>query len=100
HAPALVHGLRGLRLGHPVHLYQHIGSTQDEARRMARARAPEGLLVVAEEQTAGRGRAGRTWVTAHGTALAFSLLLRPALAAARGGQLSMLAGLAVCEAVD
>jgi BirA family biotin operon repressor/biotin-[acetyl-CoA-carboxylase] ligase len=100
HAPALVHGLTGLRFGHPVHLYQHIGSTQEEARRQARAGAPEGLLVVAEEQTAGRGRAGRPWLTAHGTALAFSLLLRPATSAARGGELSMLAGLAVCEAVE
>ena len=100
HAPALLHGLSGLRLGHPVHLYQHIGSTQDEARRQARAGAPEGLLIVAEEQTAGRGRAGRRWVTAPGTALAFSLVLRPPATAARGSALSMLAGLAVCEAVE
>ncbi|MEP7356833.1 MAG: biotin--[acetyl-CoA-carboxylase] ligase, partial [Anaerolineales bacterium] len=100
HAPAVLHGLSGLRFGHPVHLYQHLGSTQDEARRLARAGAPEGLLIVAEEQTAGRGRAGRRWVTAHGTALAFSLVLRPATAAARGGELGLLAGLAVCEAVE
>src|SRR4029079_9626473 len=100
HAPALLHALSGLRFGHPVHLYQHIGSTQDEARRQARAGAPEGLLIVAEEQTDGRGRAGRRWVTAHGTALAFSLVLRPSTTAARGGELSMLAGLAVCEAVE
>jgi BirA family biotin operon repressor/biotin-[acetyl-CoA-carboxylase] ligase len=100
HAPALVHGLSGLRLGHPVHLYQQIGSTQDEARLRARSGAPEGLLIVAEQQTAGRGRAGRQWVTAHGTALAFSLLLRPAGGAALGGELSMLGGLAVCEAIE
>ena len=100
HAPALLHSLSGLRLGRPVHLYQHIGSTQDEARRLARLGAPEGLLIVAEEQTAGRGRAGRRWVTAHGTALAFSLVLRPAAPLASSGQLSMLAGLAVSEAVE
>jgi BirA family biotin operon repressor/biotin-[acetyl-CoA-carboxylase] ligase len=100
HAPDLVHALSGLRLGCPVHLYQQIGSTQDEARARARGGAPEGLLVIAEEQTAGRGRAGRRWVTAPGTALAFSLVLRPAIPAARSGELSMLAGLAVCEAIE
>jgi BirA family biotin operon repressor/biotin-[acetyl-CoA-carboxylase] ligase len=96
----LLHGLTGLRFGHPVYLYQQIGSTNDEARRLAYAAAPEGLMVVAEQQTAGRGRAGRRWITPPGVALAFSVVLRPAVSAAQATRLTMIAGLAVCEAVE
>ena len=100
HAQSLLHGLTGLRFGHPVHVYQQIGSTNDEARRLAQAGAPEGLLVVAEEQSAGRGRAGRRWITPAGGALAFSLVLRPAAPVAQAARLTMIAGLAVCEAIE
>jgi BirA family biotin operon repressor/biotin-[acetyl-CoA-carboxylase] ligase len=89
-----------LRFGHPVYLYQQIGSTNDEARRLAQARAPEGLLVVAETQTAGRGRSGRRWLTPPGSALAFSLVLRPNVPPAQAMRLTMLAALAVCEAIE
>ena len=100
HAPALLHKLTGLRFGLPVHVYGRLGSTNDEARRLAQAGAPEGLLVIAEEQTAGRGRAGRRWLTPPGPALAFSLVLRPPAPAAEASRLSMLAGLALCEAIE
>ncbi len=100
HAQDLLHRLSGLRLAHPIHLYQHIGSTNDQARQLAEAGAPEGLLLVAEEQTAGRGRSGRRWQTPPGSALALSVVLRPALRAEHGARLTMLAGLAVCEAVE
>jgi len=100
HAQDVLHGLAGLRLGHPVYLFQQIGSTNDEARRLAQSRAPEGLMVVAEQQTAGRGRAGRHWITPPGSALAFSLVLRPAVPARQAARLTMIAGLAVAEAVE
>jgi BirA family biotin operon repressor/biotin-[acetyl-CoA-carboxylase] ligase len=100
HAQDLLHGLSGLRFGHPVYLFAQIGSTNDEAKQLAEGGAAEGLLVVAEEQTAGRGRAGRSWITPPGTALAFSLVLRPPLPAERAVRLVMLAGLAACEALE
>jgi BirA family transcriptional regulator, biotin operon repressor / biotin---[acetyl-CoA-carboxylase] ligase len=100
HAQDVLHRLAGLRFGHPVYLYQQIGSTNDEARRLAQVRAPEGLLVVAETQTAGRGRAGRRWLTPAGSALAFSLVLRPSVSLAQAVRLTMLAGLAVCDAFE
>jgi BirA family biotin operon repressor/biotin-[acetyl-CoA-carboxylase] ligase len=100
HAPQVLHALAGLRLGHPVYLFEQIGSTNDEARRLAEGGAPEGLLVAAETQTAGRGRGGRRWLTPAGTALAFSLVLRPALPADQAGRLTMLAGIAMCEAIE
>ncbi|MGH2523608.1 MAG: biotin--[acetyl-CoA-carboxylase] ligase, partial [Anaerolineales bacterium] len=99
----LMHGLVGLRLGHPVYLFHQIGSTNDQAKHLADAGAPEGLLVVAEGQTAGRGRAGRRWMTPPGTALALSLILRPrspAFLAEHAPRLTMLAGLAACEAIE
>ncbi len=103
HADSVLHHLEGLRFGHPVHLFQVIGSTNDHAKRLAEGGAPEGLLVIAEAQTAGRGRAGRKWITPQGSGLAFSLVLRPAplaLPPERTARLTMLAGLAVCEGIE
>jgi BirA family transcriptional regulator, biotin operon repressor / biotin---[acetyl-CoA-carboxylase] ligase len=81
-------------LGHPrLHLRQ-TDSTNERARALAIAGAPHGTLVSADEQTAGRGRQGRTWVAHVGSALLCSLVVRdpPPL-------LSLLAGVAVCDAV-
>ncbi len=100
HAQDLVHRLVGLRLAHPLYLFQQIGSTNDQARQLADGGAPEGLLVVAEEQTGGRGRGGRRWLTPPGSALAVSVVLRPPLPAGQAARVTMLAGLAVCEAVE
>lgn len=99
-ASGVLRALAGLRFGHPVYVYGRLGSTNDEARRLAAAGAPEGLLVLAETQTAGRGRQGRRWITPRGAALAFSLVLRPALTPAEASRVTMLAGLAACEAVE
>lgn len=100
HASELVRQLAGLRFGHPVQVFQQIGSTNDHAKRLAEGGAPEGLLVLAEEQTAGRGRMNRHWLTPPGTALALSLILRPTLPAAQLSRLTLLAGVAACEAIE
>ena len=60
-----------------VRYYEQTGSTNDVALAWASAGAPDLALVIADEQTAGRGRLGRKWVTPPGAALAFSLILRP-----------------------
>lgn len=60
-----------------IRFYPVIDSTNDEAARWANEGAPELALVIANEQTAGRGRAGRRWYTPAGTSLAFSLVLYP-----------------------
>ena len=77
------------------------GSTNaDLLARAADAAVPEGQVLVAEEQTAGRGRLGRTWTSVPGAALTFSVLLRPAaVPAQRRGWLPLLAGVAVASAV-
>ncbi len=71
-------GLPVGKLGVELHAYPSLGSTNDRAAELARAGAPEGTLVVADEQTAGRGRSGRRWHSPAGSGLALSLVLRPA----------------------
>src|SRR3972149_2437761 len=70
-------GVPGGRMGVELHYYATLGSTNDRAAELARAGAPEGTLVVADEQTAGRGRSGRRWHSPAGSGLALSLVLRP-----------------------
>ncbi len=82
-----------------LHRYSILGSTNDEARRLAEIGAAEGAVVWAERQTAGRGRNGRLWVSDPGN-LFVSVILRPSVAAARGGELSLLAAVAVAEALN
>jgi BirA family biotin operon repressor/biotin-[acetyl-CoA-carboxylase] ligase len=78
------------------------GSTNADllARAVAAPGAPEGQVLVAEEQTAGRGRLGRSWSSVPGASLTFSVLLRPAtVPPGRRGWLPLLAGVAVVSAV-
>lgn len=74
--PSLQKTLAPLSLG-GLRYFDSIGSTNDEALAWATDGARDFSLVIADEQTTGRGRAGRKWVTPQGTALAFSLILRP-----------------------
>jgi BirA family biotin operon repressor/biotin-[acetyl-CoA-carboxylase] ligase len=74
-------------------------STMDEARAQAHAGAPDGTVVVAELQTAGRGRRGRKWVSAEGNLLA-TILLRPRLPQSRLTELGFVVALALADAVD
>ena len=76
------------------------GSTNADLLARALGGAPEGVVLAAEEQSAGRGRMGRAWVSPPRAALTFSLLVRPAtVPPARRGWLPLLAGVAVATAV-
>jgi BirA family biotin operon repressor/biotin-[acetyl-CoA-carboxylase] ligase len=75
-----------------------VGSTNDEARRLADDGAPEGTVVWAREQLGGRGRRGRRWVSPRGN-LYCSTILRPACPAARAAELGFVAALAVADLV-
>jgi len=85
-----------------VTVVESTGSTNADLLTQAAGGAPEGTVLVAETQTAGRGRMGRSWVSsARGGALTFSVLLRPArVAVARRGWIPLLAGLATAAAVQ
>ena len=77
---------------------QSVGSTNDEAARLAESGAPEGTVVWSREQTGGRGRRGRHWASPIGN-LYTSTVLRPACQAARATELGFVAALAVADIV-
>jgi BirA family transcriptional regulator, biotin operon repressor / biotin---[acetyl-CoA-carboxylase] ligase len=82
-----------------VRHYDSIGSTNDEAMRLAREGAAHGTVVHADEQTAGRGRLSRRWLSPPGN-LYLSIVLRPDVPAARSVEIGLVAALAVADAVD
>ena len=86
------------RIGRTVEFHDEIGSTNDRAREALAAGAGDGLAVVADLQTAGRGRRGRSWTSPAGVNLMLSVGLRPRLAAADAGLLGIAAALAVRDA--
>jgi BirA family biotin operon repressor/biotin-[acetyl-CoA-carboxylase] ligase len=90
---------RGCALGHSLYLLAETESTNDDAKAGAREGAPHGSIWIAETQSRGRGRQGRTWVSPPGENLLFSVLLRIPCAPARVPPLSLVCGLAVRDAV-
>ncbi|HXN32477.1 MAG TPA: biotin--[acetyl-CoA-carboxylase] ligase [Polyangiaceae bacterium] len=97
-APEVVLARGGL-LGQPMWLLASTTSTNDEAKRGARQGAPHGATWVTEQQTAGRGRQGRAWLSPRAESLLFSVLVREAPLPARLPQIALVAGLAVRDAV-
>jgi BirA family biotin operon repressor/biotin-[acetyl-CoA-carboxylase] ligase len=83
-----------------VEVVEAIGSTNAELIARAAADEPEGLVLVAEHQQAGRGRLDRTWTSPPRAGLTVSVLLRPDVPAARRAWLSLLTGVALAEAVS
>ena len=96
----LAHALTGIEFVRRIEYLQTVGSTNDIAKQLGAEGAPEATLVIADEQTAGRGRLGRVWWSPPGTAIAMSLLLRPTFPPLRAHRLTMLAGLAAAEAIE
>lgn len=93
--------LRTRYLGRRVLYFPVLDTTMDVARREAQAGAPEGLLVLAEEQRAGRGRYGRRWEAPFASSILASLLLRPTfLPPERAFLLTALSALSIAEAVE
>jgi BirA family transcriptional regulator, biotin operon repressor / biotin---[acetyl-CoA-carboxylase] ligase len=90
-------------VGRRIHWLEKTGSTNDVAARLAELGADEGTTVVAELQTAGRGRHGRRWFSPPGAGLYVSVLIRPATDAVHNGKaaglLTLATGVAIAEAV-
>jgi BirA family biotin operon repressor/biotin-[acetyl-CoA-carboxylase] ligase len=84
--------------GRPHRHFRVTDSTNERARALAQAGAPSGTVVTASEQSAGRGRRGRSWTAPPGTALLYSAILRPL--DERHGLLPLAVPVAVCEAVE
>ncbi|HEU4480397.1 MAG TPA: biotin--[acetyl-CoA-carboxylase] ligase [Actinomycetota bacterium] len=88
------------RFGHPFRHVRETGSTNADALRWAEEGAPEGAVIVADHQTAGRGRWGREWWSEPASSLLFSLVLRPDPDEARVALLTTAAGVAAAEALS
>lgn len=91
--------LKGTPFGRRIHHFLKIDSTNSVALRLAAEGEPHGSLVLAEEQAAGRGRLGRSWYSEKTSGLYLSIVLRPPLAPQQAPLLTLVAGLAVREAV-
>jgi BirA family transcriptional regulator, biotin operon repressor / biotin---[acetyl-CoA-carboxylase] ligase len=84
----------------PVEVAEFLPSTMQRAAELAQAGAPEGAIVLADHQTAGRGRLGRVWVAPPGTSLMLSVVLRPPLPPGRAWGVASAAGVALAEAAE
>ena len=87
-----------MSFGSPHRHFRQVGSTNTVARELAAAGAPHGTVVSASEQTAGRGRQGRTWTAPPGSALLYSAVLRPL--GPRHSVLPLAVALAVCATAE
>lgn len=90
--------LRTWLLPRPLRYFEQVGSTNDVALEWLREGAESGAVVVADEQTQGRGRLGRGWYAPPGTAIMLSVILRPPADAV--GRMTMLGAVVVCELIE
>jgi len=96
---AIANALATTRIGTPLRYRQTVGSTNAEAAAWARNGAPEGAVVLAEQQTEGRGRHGRSWIAPPHQALTGSIVLRPDLPPDLLSLIPLAASLAVVDAI-
>lgn len=89
--------LSGCRYGRQIHYVEETPSTQDTAVQLIRGGAEEGLLVLAESQTSGRGRLGRAWFSPPGTGIYMSLVVQPKVPHRYVPQLTIVAATALCR---
>ncbi|MHB8092809.1 MAG: biotin--[acetyl-CoA-carboxylase] ligase [Syntrophales bacterium] len=95
----LTERLRGCKTGFPLHYFENVDSTNAVAMRLAQEGATEGTMVLADRQTAGRGRLQRVWQSPAGCNLYFSFILRPKIDMAKAAQFTFLAGVAVADTI-
>lgn len=92
-------GLVTTRLGTNLRYFSKIDSTNSYARRLAKQGAGEGEVIIAEAQTRGRGRLGRSWVSPPFVNLYFSVILRPQLPPVHAPQLTLMAAVALADTI-
>lgn len=85
--------------GREIHVFEKVVSTNDVARKLAAQGAPEGTIVIAEQQMQGKGRMGRSWVSTPQKGIWFSFVLRPKIMPAFAAQLIFVSAVAVCRAL-
>ncbi|TXK81379.1 biotin--[acetyl-CoA-carboxylase] ligase [Paenibacillus sp. N3.4] len=96
----LLSGLKTKVLGHNLHIYGEVDSTQTIAHALVASGASEGTLVLAEAQSSGRGRMGRSWHSPAGKGIWMSLVLTPRIPVYFMPQLTLLSAVALCRAIQ
>lgn len=87
-------------LGREIEYYQRLESTNEESFELIEEGCGEGTIIVTDHQTSGKGRQGRSWFSAPGKGLAFSIILIPETPLNQSGLLSLAAGIAVAQAIE
>ncbi|MFH2138587.1 MAG: biotin--[acetyl-CoA-carboxylase] ligase [Candidatus Omnitrophota bacterium] len=91
--------LKTNKFGKKIIAYASITSTNDAAYTLAEQGAAEGTLVVAEQQTKGKGRMGRTWNSPHGEGIYGSLILRPEITPDEAGKITLMASVSIAQTI-
>jgi BirA family biotin operon repressor/biotin-[acetyl-CoA-carboxylase] ligase len=99
HPYELKAGLATAVFGRTIDYHETVDSTNLRAKQLARKGAPEGTLVLAEQQTQGRGRLGRAWAARSGLGLWFSLILRPQVGTGDLAVITVLTAVALARAI-
>jgi BirA family transcriptional regulator, biotin operon repressor / biotin---[acetyl-CoA-carboxylase] ligase len=86
--------------GHRIYYYPETGSTNDEAFSLGNAGAPEGTAVIADSQTGGKGRLGRSWHSPRGANIYTSVILCPKMESSEVSRIPIMTGVAVAEVLD
>ncbi|MCH4167396.1 MAG: biotin--[acetyl-CoA-carboxylase] ligase [Megasphaera sp.] len=94
----ITNNLRTKVLGHKIFYYEKIDSTNNIAKKLANEQAPEGTIVISEEQTGGRGRLNRSYFSPFAKGLWFSLILRPDFSPVEISKMTLLAAVALTKA--
>lgn len=93
-------GLQSKRLGQQIHYEESVHSTQKIALQLSLEGAPEGTVVIAEEQTSGRGRMARHWYSPKYSGIWMSIILRPNLPPQKAPQLTLIVAVAAVQAIQ
>ncbi|MGI6189605.1 MAG: biotin--[acetyl-CoA-carboxylase] ligase [Clostridiales bacterium] len=95
----LTNGLKTSIIGRNMECYQNLASTNARAKEMALADAPEGTVIIAEEQSRGRGRLGRNWVSPAGKGVWMSVILKPRLSPEKAPRITIMTAVALVRAL-
>ncbi|KOS69138.1 biotin--acetyl-CoA-carboxylase ligase [Lysinibacillus contaminans] len=87
------------RFGRTIHHFDVVDSTQTIAHKLAQEGAPDGTIVIGEEQTAGRGRMARPWESAHGTGIWMTIIVRPDVTPQQASSYTLVVAVAVSKAI-
>jgi len=93
-------GLQTKFLGRQIHYEESVDSTQKIAHRLAYESAPEGTIIITEEQVSGKGRMGRVWHSPKYSGIWMSIILRPNIPPPKAPQLTLIAAVAVVQAIE